>query len=122
MRCLPQRSFIFRRRLRRDQTDAEKILWSFLRNKQFRGKRFLRQHGLGPYILDFYCPDIKLAIELDGGQHNECEGKVHDAIRSEYLLNQGVKVLRFWDHEVFQEIEGVLGKMEKIVTPPNLPL
>jgi very-short-patch-repair endonuclease len=119
-----------RRKLRHRQTDAEKTFWSHVRNKQFRGMRFLRQYSVGSYILDFYCPDLRMAVELDGGQHNETDGKVYDAVRSEFLLAQDIDVLRFWNNEVLQNMQGVLDKMEEIVegkrniniTPPDLPL
>jgi very-short-patch-repair endonuclease len=59
---------------------------------------FFRQYSIGPYILDFYCPALKLAVELDGGQHNQCESKAYDAARSEYLKLQGIEVMRFWNN------------------------
>ena len=79
-----------RQELRRNQTEAEKTLWAHLRNKQFYGMKFFRQYSFGPYILDFYCPTMKLAVELDGGQHNLCESKEYEAVRSEYLKGRGV--------------------------------
>jgi len=84
--------------------------------------KFFRQYSIGPYILDFYCPNIKLAVELDGGQHNQCENKKYDAVRSEYLKSQGIEVIRFWDNEVLLDIESVLSEIGLKVTPPNLPL
>ncbi len=84
--------------------------------------RFLRQYSIGPYILDFYCPAVKLAIELDGGQHNQCESKEYDATRSEYLVALGIDVVRFWNHEVLRDMEGVLKRISQKVTPPHLPL
>ena len=111
-----------RRELRRNQTEAEKALWGNLRNKQFYGLKFFRQYSIGPYILDFYCPSMKLGVELDGGQHNECESKEYDAARSEYLKAQGIEVIRFWDHEVLLEMESVLSELGLKVTPPHLPL
>ena len=119
-----------RRKLRHSQTDAEKAFWSHVRSKQFHGKRFLRQYSVGSYILDFYCPELRLAIELDGGQHNETDGKAYDAVRSEFLQAQDIDVLRFWNNDVLQNIQGVLGKMEVVmegktnmnITPPGLPL
>jgi very-short-patch-repair endonuclease len=78
--------------------------------------RFFRQYSVGPYILDVYCPEIKLAIELDGGQYNDPESKEYDTVRSEYLKAQGIDVLRFWNHEVLLHIESVLGIVEERVT------
>ena len=84
-----------RRELRRTQTDAEKVFWSKVRARQLFGMKFFRQYSFGPYILDFYCPAIKLAIELDGGQHNEAKGMKSDTERATYLNGQQVEVLRF---------------------------
>ena len=111
-----------RRELRRNQTEAEKALWAHLRNKQFYGMKFFRQYSIGPYILDFYCPNMKLAVELDGGQHNQCESKEYDAVRSGYLKAYGIEVIRFWNHEVLLDIESVLSELGLKVTPPHLPL
>ena len=109
-----------RRELRRNQTEAEKIFWSHVRNRQFCGVRFFRQYSIGSYILDFYCPKLKLAIELDGGQHTLDENRDYDVARSEYLKTYGVEVMRFWNHEVLQNINGVLASMAERITPPNL--
>lgn len=113
-----------RRELRHNQTEAERTLWGHLRNKQFYGMKFFRQYSIGPYILDFYCPTMKLAVELDGGQlgceskrHNQCEGKEYDAARSEYLKAQGIDVTRFWNHEVLLDIQSVLAGLALKVTP-----
>ncbi len=100
-----------RRGLRRNQTDAEKILWMKLRNRQLCGMKFFRQYSFGIYILDFYCPKSKLAIELDGGQHAELERKEYDEARSEYLRAHGVKVMRFWNNEIMINIDGVLERI-----------
>ncbi len=106
-----------RRNLRSNQTDAEKLLWSHLRNKQFCGLKFYRQYSIGKYILDFYCSKLRLAIELDGGQHAEENIKRHDNTRSEYLKEQEIKVIRFWNNDVMKNIEGVLHEIKEIVTP-----
>lgn len=111
-----------RRALRKNQTDAEKALWAHLRNKQFHGLRFFRQYSIGSYILDFYCPSIKVAIELDGGQHNETGGKAYDALRSEYLKDKGINVLRFWNNEVLLNMDGILYKVEEKCNPSQPPL
>jgi very-short-patch-repair endonuclease len=111
-----------RRELRRNQTEAEKTFWDHVRNRQFYGMRFFRQYSIGPYILDFYCPTMKLAVELDGGQHNQYDSKEYDTVRSEYLKAQGIEVMRFWNHEVLIDTGGVLIRLAERVTPPNLPL
>jgi very-short-patch-repair endonuclease len=104
-----------RRELRHNQTDTEKAFWSKVRSRQFHGMRFLRQYSVGPYILDFYCPELRIAVELDGGQHNEEGGKAHDAVRSEFLLAQDINVMRFWNHDVLQNMQGVFNRMEEII-------
>ena len=94
--------------LRKKATDAERILWRHFRNRNFAGYKFRRQHPLDPYILDFYCPSAKLAIELDGGGHNYRAGQIRDRARSEFIGRQGIAVLRFWNHQVRQELDSVL--------------
>jgi very-short-patch-repair endonuclease len=93
--------------LRKNQTDSERKLWSVLRNRQLSGAKFRRQFSIGRYILDFYSPAYKLAIEADGGQHYEEKGKRKDEIRTRELSNLGVKVLRFSDRDILNNIEGV---------------
>lgn len=110
-----------RRELRRSQTDAEKAFWSYVRSRQFYGLKFFRQYSFGPYILDFYCPALCLAIELDGGQHNQNANKEYDSIRSEYLKEHRIDVLRFWNNDVLLNIQSVLEEIGKRITPPNLP-
>jgi len=83
-----------RRDLRRCGTKAEAIMWKILKNRQICGLRFRRQFSVGPYILDFYCPEIRLAIELDGQQHFSEEGAKHDFIRDKYLNKQNITVVR----------------------------
>ncbi len=98
----------FARELRRRTTDAEALLWRLLRNRHMAGAKFRRQHPLSPYVLDFYCHDAGLAVELDGGQHNEATGRRHDARRDAFLAQKGIRVLRFWNHEVLNQTEAVL--------------
>jgi very-short-patch-repair endonuclease len=93
------------RRLRQSATDAEMRLWSRLRGKQLEGFRFRRQHPMGRYIVDFFCPEAKLVVEADGGQHADNEA---DSIRADWLLAQGYRVLRFWNNDVLANTEGVL--------------
>ncbi len=112
------------RKLRQNQTDAEQLLWSLLRNRRFADKKFRRQHPVGRYILDFYCHELKLAIELDGGQHNEPPAKQYDADRTSYLEEQGIRVIRFWNNEVLQQTDSVLESLWNSLTsltPAPLP-
>src|SRR5947199_9497963 len=78
-------------------TEPERVLWRHLRNRNFAGYKFRRQHPFDDYVLDFYCPNAKLAIELDGGGHNYRTGQIRDRTRSEFLARHGVVVLRFWN-------------------------
>ena len=96
------------RLLRKKATDTERVLWQHLRNRNFAGYKFRRQHPVDCYILDFYCPTAKLAIELDGGGHNYNVRQTRDRTRSEFLAGQGITVLRFWNHQVRQELDSVL--------------
>lgn len=100
-----------RRELRNNPTEAERILWAHLSKKQIKGFRFLRQYGVGPYILDFYCPKLRLAIELDGAQHTKDETRIYDKERSEYLETEDIRVIRFWNDEVLKDIEGVIARV-----------
>jgi very-short-patch-repair endonuclease len=95
------------RHLRRAMTDAEKRLWWRLRGDQL-GLSFRRQHPIGRYVVDFYAASIGLAIELDGGQHGTETGVAADWRRTAFLATRGLKVARFWNHEVMNNIEGVL--------------
>ena len=96
------------RQLRDNATDAENLLWRLLRNHHLANTKFRRQHAVPPYILDFYCHELKLAVELDGGQHNEPAGRARDAGRTDYLRARGIEVLRFWNDDVLRETEAVL--------------
>jgi len=108
-----------RRELRRTQTDAERAFWAKVRNKQFHGMKFFRQYSFGPYILDFYCPEKKLAVELDGGHHNLPDGREYDAVRTDCLNDQGVEVVRFWNNEVIGNMDGVLACLELKIASLN---
>ena len=105
------------RRLRRASTQAELRLWRLLRHRQLHGFKFRRQHPIPPFVLDFYCHEARLAIELDGGQHNEPETHGQDTARSDHLARKGITVLRFWNHEVLQQERAVLEKVEEALTP-----
>ena len=105
----------YSRRLRKNMTDAEKVLWSKLRGNQLKGYQFYRQKPLGGFIVDFYCPKGNLVIELDGGQHYTDEGKANDSQRDRYLESIGLRVLRITDREVFENMKGVLEKIWSVL-------
>jgi len=93
------------RKLRNDPTDAEKRLWLHLRTSRFEGAKFTRQHPIGEFIADFACRSLRLAIELDGGQHSE---SLSDANRTCIIEAHGYRLIRFWNNEVMGNIDGVL--------------
>ena len=101
------------RRLRRDQTDAERMLWFRLRDRRFSGLKFRRQAPIDQYVVDFCCADAKLILELDGGQH--ATRTTEDLNRTKILEAMGYLVLRFWNHDVVQNVEGVLEEILKSV-------
>jgi very-short-patch-repair endonuclease len=92
-----------RRALRRDMTDAEAALWSELRDRRLGGFKFRRQHPCGPFILDFYCSEAALAIEVDGGQHFEEGAALYDAERTAFVRRRGIEVLRFANDLIFTD-------------------
>lgn len=98
----------FRKNLRKSLTPAEATFWKLVKNSKFERRKFVRQHSVGNYILDFYCPSEKLAIELDGAQHFSGLGAAKDRERTGYLESKGIRVLRFENREVFEETEWVL--------------
>ncbi len=98
----------FSRHLRKASTDAEHKLWTALRNRRFRGQKFRRQHPVDPYVLDFYCEHLKLAIELDGGSHVTQTGLAYDKRRSEHLAKQGIRVIRISNYEMLVHTETLL--------------
>ena len=101
------------RELRTNETQAESYLWSKLRNRQVHGFKFRRQHQFGSYIADFYCHEAQLVIECDGLVHDTSEGWQHDQSRDAYMVGQGLRVLRFSNEEVLNNIEVVLHKIAK---------
>jgi very-short-patch-repair endonuclease len=108
--------------LRKTMTDAEYALWYYLRGEQL-GVKFRRQQPIGKYIVDFVCMDAKLVIEVDGGQHNESQ---YDKARDAFLRQEGFRVLRFWNNEVLENIEGVYMRIQEALRecqsepPPGL--
>ena len=102
--------------LRREQTEAEKQLWSYLRAGRLNGHKFRRQQPIGPYIADFVCQQARLVVELDGSQHADSP---HDAKRDAFLRSRGYQVLRFWNSDLQANRAGVL---EAILTVTSRPL
>lgn len=101
-----------RRQLRKDQTYAEKIIWMHLRNRKMLGYKFRRQYSVDKYVIDFYCPELKLAIESDGSVHDLPEQKTYDRKRQEYLENFGIKFVRIKNEELFGNPNKAFEKIE----------
>ena len=106
--------------LRSHQTEAESKLWYHLRAHRFMGLKFKRQKPVGRYIADFVCWEHRLIVELDGGQH--AEQTAYDRQRDAWLRSHGYTVLRFWNHDVMGEMEGVLEQIRCAVAPEPSPL
>src|SRR5438046_2078611 len=106
MRRIKERTTANARSLRSDMTDVERIVWRALRGRQLEADRFRRQHPIGPYIADFACHDKRLVIELDGGQHQD--RIAYDERRTAFLQLQGWRVLRCWNNDVLNNLDGVL--------------
>lgn len=97
----------FSRELRKKSTDAEKRLWRLLRDRRFNGFKFRRQYPCGIYFLDFFCVEARLSVELDGGGHGFPEQRQHDEERERFLAAQGIKTLRFWNHQLRGQLEAI---------------
>jgi len=107
------------RTLRKTLTDAESVLWLALKKRQVNGIKFRRQHRIGSYIIDFICLSHRLIIEVDGAHHqNQIE---YDTIRTKFLNAAGYKVLRFWNNEVFNQLDGVLETIWKTISNTPTP-
>jgi very-short-patch-repair endonuclease len=103
-------------RLRREMTDAERKLWSVLRNRQLEVAKFRRQQPIGPFIVDFVCPISRLIIEADGGQHADSAA---DARRTAFLESKGYRVLRFWNNDILSNLDGVAAIIATAVATPH---
>lgn len=104
------------RKLRQNQTEAEKKLWQILRNRRLNGFKFYRQYPIYPYYVDFICRTEALIIELDGGQHNEEKAIQYDEKRTDFLKSKGYRVIRFWNNDVMKNIEGVVLEIEQALS------
>src|SRR5438552_12328219 len=121
----PRRSALFnarkanetRKTLRKSATSAEAVLWTYLQNRKILGKKFRRQSSVGPYIVDFYCPECRVIIELDGAPHFGANAGEYDQQRTEYLEHAGLKVIRFENKAVKENIEFVLKTIEQSLQP-----
>ncbi|MCZ7480170.1 endonuclease domain-containing protein [Rhizobium rhizogenes] len=106
------------RKLRRDETDAEYRLWYELKDRRLNGFKFGQQVPLGPYIADFVCREQMLVVELDGSQH---ASSMHDRQRTLWLNNHGYAVLRFWNHEIFEELSFTLNTILAVLNTKTFP-
>ena len=97
-----------RQSLRNNATSAEAILWRALKGKQVAGLKFRRQFGVGPYVLDFYCPEIRLGIELDGGVHKTSYTHEYDEMRTRFMAENRIRVMRFDNEVVYNNIQGII--------------
>ncbi len=108
-----------RRKLRRDATPAERVLWRYLKGRQFYGLLFHRQHGVGSYIVDFYCPQVRLVVEVDGSIHEDHNVKLNDQMRQKFLESCYLRVVRFTNDEVLYDIDSVLIRLKDAATSPS---
>jgi len=107
------------RELRAKQTPAETLLWQLLRNRRFFSFKFRRQHQFGDYVADFYCHEARLVIECDGSVHDRNEQWHHDRNRDAYMIAQGLRVLRFTNEQILNDIENVLEQITKCLPSPS---
>ncbi len=113
----------FAKNLRNNTTPQEKKLWQYLRKSQLLGYKFRRQQPIGHYIADFFCPELRLIIELDGGQHNEIKNIEYDKQREKFLKQQNFNIIRIWNNDIDNNIDGVIeyirSEMQKLVKQPK---
>lgn len=109
------KKYILARNLRQNQTPQEQKLWSILRNRQLCNLKFKRQYPIGNYIVDFVCKERKIIIEVDGGQHNSIDIIAYDEERTKYLKSLGFKVIRFWNNEIDDNMEGIYAKLKELL-------
>ena len=100
--------------LRKNMTSQERKLWDIIRNRQFFGYRFLRQYCIGNYIVDFINREKNIILEIDGGQHNHPNDISYDKERTEYLNSQGYTVIRYWNNDIYNNVDGVYTKLKEV--------
>ncbi len=110
---------VFRRKLRSNGTSAEAVLWTYLKGKKIAGIKFRRQHSIGNYIIDFYAPCKKIAIELDGEVHNWSRAAITDSEKERFLQNLGITILRFENKWIFDDPDYVINIIKASVTAVN---
>jgi very-short-patch-repair endonuclease len=111
----PHDTVQYARKLRRRLTLPEVLLWQALRRRGLAGLRFRRQHPIGPYILDFYCDEFRLAVEIDGQSHDHPDNIAHDQRRTGWLNRQGIQVIRLAARDVLADMDGALGVIRRTV-------
>ncbi|TCD26279.1 endonuclease domain-containing protein [Pedobacter psychrodurus] len=109
--------FEFSKALRKNQTEAEEIMWQCLRNRKILNFKFRRQHPLHKYIADFYCPEAKLVIEVDGGIHEKAENQEYDQNRTDELKQIGITVIRFTNEDVNNNLDKVINVIKRYLSP-----
>ncbi|MBU1017754.1 endonuclease domain-containing protein [Patescibacteria group bacterium] len=100
-----------RRKLRSESPKAEIILWGELKNKQVEGLKFIRQYGVGPYVIDFFCPALKLAIEVDGDSHFQEGAEEYDRRRQRFIERFNIHFLRFTNTDIYENLDGVVEEL-----------
>lgn len=116
---------LVRRKLRREQPLAERVFWGYLKRRQFLGLKFRRQHSIGPYIVDFYCPELRLVVEVDGASHLDDAQRAHDLRRYQYFVSLGLHQVRFRNDEILYSASGTLNRLRFYIqhhpqTPPRV--
>lgn len=102
-----------RRQLRRDATSCELLLWHYIKGRQIEGLKFRRQHGYGPYVMDFFCTELRWCVEVDGKIHDTPENRQKDADRTSYLNQQGITVTRMKNEELENGVQGVVERLHE---------
>lgn len=110
----PKYSKNIRRHLRNNMTETEVILWGKLKGRQITGYKIRRQYGVGSYVVDFYCPQLKLAIEVDGESHYTREGEEHDKKRDAFIRDKGIEIIRIPTSEIYDNLDGVVQHVANI--------